>query len=54
MNVPNNISRYLTHYYIFPKEGSPDNTLVGTEEHSERFTSHITEGLLHLRRLKGI
>ena len=49
-----NTKKYLTHYFILPKEGSPDNTKVGTQEYSDRSTSHAIEGLLHLRRLKGI
>ncbi|HEY9617569.1 MAG TPA: hypothetical protein V6C78_05910 [Crinalium sp.] len=49
-----NLNRYLTYYYILPKEGSPDTTQLGTREHSDRFSSHATEALRHIRRLRGI
>ena len=48
------MQKYLTHYFILPREGSPDNAITGSKECTERFSQHAIEGLLHLRRLKGI
>ena len=48
------MKKYLANYFALPREGSPNLASTNTKECTERFVDHAMEGLLHLRRLKGI
>lgn len=48
------MKKYLAHYFALPREGSPNPSSTNAKECTERFSDHAAEGLLHLRRLKGI